>query len=102
MSIFHEHSSVAEPEDRRAGPTDRRDFPRDEGGRRTTDKRTYTRQHKLSCPFCGFGDSVVISSGNFRGERNPDPNENAYDRPRRCLGCDRIYLTEERIKPGQV
>jgi hypothetical protein len=99
MSVW-DHSSIAKPEDRRL-IEDRRDLPRDDGGRRATDKPRQ-RQHKLSCPFCGFWDSLVISSGKYRQERDPDDGKNAYERPRRCLGCSRIYLTEETVKPGQV
>ena len=83
-------------DDRRDGPEDRRELPREDRGRRTSDK-VRSRQHKVDCPFCGHWDSIVISSGKWRAEHNPMTG--AFDRPRRCIRCGDVFETEERVKP---
>jgi hypothetical protein len=85
-------------DDRRDGPDDRRDLVRERVGRRLADTaRAYSRQHKVDCPHCGYWDSIVVSEGKWRSGHNPDTK--AFDRSRKCMACDQLFETEERVKP---
>jgi uncharacterized protein with PIN domain len=91
MSVW-DHSSIAEPEDRRGAPDDRRELTRERPGRRTTDRE---RTPKAVCPHCRHGMSHVISDWDYRPHYDDDAR--AYVRYRRCDGCRGIFWTEETV-----
>lgn len=43
----------------------------------------------MRCPYCKIGDSEVIDS---------KPKGNDVRRRRRCLRCNKIFITMERVK----
>lgn len=76
-------------DDRRSGPDDRRDLPRENLGRRTEDKarKKYTRQPKVRCSHCGKQDSRVVDGWEADGE---------FIRKRICQSCGKDFHSAER------
>lgn len=79
-------------DDRRDGPDDRREMPREEVGRRSTDRRKHA---KVRCPHCGCGMTSVCSDWDKRAYY--DEYHCAYVRTRRCDQCRGVFETGESV-----
>lgn len=76
---------------------DRRDLPREQPGRRASDR---LRQPKVDCPYCQGYDSLVVDGWPDRDAER----RQCYVRRRECQNpaCRMLFHTEEKIRDRTI